>query len=315
MHESFIMITHVALSGGGIKGMAYLGILRYLYIENMINDIRYASGSSIGALYCLYIALKTPVDFIESEYVDLLKEINNSRYLCIDKTSFSKLLQSNGFISVEFMMRPVKKYLKQVYEVDDMTYIELAKRTGVNIFINTTCVNNGQRTIFSLENTPNASVIDSIMASMSVPIMFEPVCIDGEYHIDGVISKDLPMDIFVNVPKENILAVLIMPSDKLKNSVNYEKNTEFNFMNYILICMQIMTMNLVHQSGNKIANRNEFYLLKLEDLPYDESFKFEMGEHDVMVKLEQHDVDNLILKGFILMAKHMQKRHDVAKLT
>lgn len=44
-----IMISHLFLSGGGLKGLCYFGILRYLYMENMVADIRTIWGSSIGA--------------------------------------------------------------------------------------------------------------------------------------------------------------------------------------------------------------------------------------------------------------------------
>ena len=308
------MITHIALSGGGIKGMAYLGILRYLYIENMIDSIKYASGSSIGALYCLYIALKIPIDFLENEYMNLLEEINNKNYLCINKSSFGKLLESNGFVSVEFMTRPAKKYLKQLYGEEDITFIELAKKTGVNIYVNATCVNNGQRAIFSLEHTPNISVIDAIMASMSVPVMFEPVYIDGNYYIDGVISMDLPFDVFGNTNPKNILAVLLMPSKNLQPPI-YPKDTDFNFMNYMMICMQIMALNSIHQSVIKFDNNTASFLLKLDDLPYDDAFKFDIREDEVKIKLHQQDIDNLILKGFIHMTNYMKKRNEKSKET
>lgn len=299
------MITHVALSGGGIKGMAYLGILRYFYIENMMEHIRHVSGSSIGALYCLYIALKMPIELIESEYKDLLIEINETNILCIDKSKFAKFLQNKGLTSVEFMTKPAKKYMKQMFDEEDMTFMQLSKRTGINMYINTTCINTGKRHIFSLETTPNASVINAVVASMTVPFLFEPVLIDGHYHIDGVISIDLPLDVFEGVPSENILAVLIMPNNSY---FTHEKEIEYTFLNYMFTCMKIVIMNLIHQSVYKYQDSNEPYLLKLEDLPYDKAFKFDTGDDYIKVKIHQDDVDNLILKGFIAMSNHMKKR-------
>jgi predicted acylesterase/phospholipase RssA len=299
------MITHVVFSGGGIKGMAYLGILRYLYIENMIEHIRFASGSSIGALYCLYLALKIPIDVIESDYVDLLVKINESNKLCIDKSNFGKFLQNKGITSVDFMVEPAKKYMNTKYGTGDMTFMELSKRTGVNIYITTTSVNTGKRCIFSLETTPNASVIDAVVASMTVPLLFEPVYIDGEYHIDGVVSFNLPIDVFQDVPKDNVLACLIMPN---KAIINHEKNEEFTFLNYVFTCLRIFIINLTYQSLTKYIDSDEKHILKLDNLPYDNAFKFDIGYDYIKVKLCQDDVDNLILKGFIEMTNHMKKR-------
>jgi predicted patatin/cPLA2 family phospholipase len=275
----------------------------------MIQHIRFASGSSIGALYCLYLALKIPIDVIESDYVDLLVEINSTNKLCMDKSKFGKFLQNKGLTSVDFMAEPAKKYMKTKYGTEDMTFMELSKRTGVNIYITTTSVNTGKRCLFSLETTPNASVLKAVCASMTVPLLFEPVYIDGEYHIDGVISFDLPIDVFENVPKDNLLACLIVPYKQA--NINCDTNAEFTFLNYIFTCLRIFIINLVYQSVAKYIDSDDKHILKLDDLPYDNSFKFDIGEDYVKVKLCQDDVDNLILKGFIEMTNHMKKRNIV----
>ena len=107
-----------------------------------------------------------------------------------------------------------------------------------------------------------------------------------------------------------------MSSKNLQSSV-YPKDTDFNFMNYIMICMQIMALNSIQQSVIKYDNNKTppSFLLKLDDLPYDDAFKFDIGEEEVKVKLHQKDIDNLILKGFIHMTNYMKKRNEKVKET
>ena len=301
------MITHVSFSGGGIKGICYLGILRYMYIEKMVEHIRYVSGSSIGAFFATVLALKMPVDVLEQDFVELLKDMNDNDILCIKKSSFFNLFEKNAFFSVRFMMIPIIKYLKHMYDIEDITFLDFVKKTGVNLYVNTTNVNTTQRQIFSAENTPNASVIEAVVASMSVPIMFEPVKINGEYYVDGVLSYDMPMDIFSNIPNHNKLGILLMPC-KSEELQTYDKDTELDFMNYFSRISLIMMMNLFQFSTNKYKDKDNMHILKLTDLPYDHSFKFVPYDDSVKIEATQEEIDNLILKGFIDMSNFMQKR-------
>ena len=300
------MITHIVFSSGGIKGISYLGVLRYLYIENIIDNIKYVAGSSIGAYFSVVLALKIPVEFLENELLNILTKIKTENLMSINKNSLINLIEKNGFHKLDFMMNPIILFLKKKYNIEDITFIEFIKKTGVNIYINATNINTTKSKIFSAENTPNISVIDALIASMSVPILFEEMLIDGEYYIDGVLSDDLPLDIFANVPKENILACLLEQSqnDKLKI---YSNGTKLDFIQYIYRIMMMMMTTVINNSGIKYKN-DEFYILKLKDLPYESTFKFYVKDENINIKLEENDIDNLILKGFIDMSTYMTNR-------
>lgn len=301
------MITHITFSGGGIKGFCYLGILRYLYMEKMAGNIRYASGSSIGAYFAMVLGLKIPIDVLEEDFVVLLKEINDSAYLCIKRHNFINLFEKHGFHSPRFLLKPVIKYLKEKYDIEDITFMDFVKKTGVNLYVNATNLNTCERKVFSAENTPDISVLDAVVASMTVPFIFEGIQIDGEYYVDGVISSDMPLDLFENVNKNNVLAVLMMPSEKYA-PLRYEKNTELSFMNYMSRLTYVIIANLTHQSCIKYQNTCPFYILKLTDLPYEGAFRFVAEEDNVRIDVQQIDIDNMILKGFIEMTNHMNER-------
>lgn len=46
--------------------------------------------------------------------------------------------------------------------------------------------------LFSAERTPNVPVADAVMASICLPIVFEPLTIQNELHVDGGIVSNLP---------------------------------------------------------------------------------------------------------------------------
>lgn len=296
-------ISHVIFSGGGIKGICYLGVLRYLYIENMVNSIKNVSGSSIGAYFAMILALKVPIETIEEELKNLLKEINDNHVLDITKEKFGKIFNKFGFHSINFMMQPVISFLKNKYNIDDITFLEFVKKTGVNFYVSTTNINTGQNQIFSVESSPDVSVITAVSASMSVPFLFEPILINGEYYVDGVLSCDLPLEMFDKVDKKYILIVILC--DLHKNKV-YDTNTKFNFFDYSMRISNILLSSLVSQYSKKYINKSKSHVLKIQNVPYDKPFKYIVTGNDIRLELTQEDIDNMILKGFIDMSNYMK---------
>ena len=47
------MITNLVLSGGGIKGLSYIGVVKYLEEKKLLKNINKIAASSIGAIFGL----------------------------------------------------------------------------------------------------------------------------------------------------------------------------------------------------------------------------------------------------------------------
>lgn len=308
--DKISLITHIVFSSGGIKGLCYLGILRYLYIENMVDNIKYIAGTSIGAYFSLLLALRIPLEYIENELSEIVKIIQTGETIQIEKKDFVKIFNTLGFKKLDFLFEPIIKFLKEKYDICDITFIEIAKKLGVNIYISSVNINTGLEKIFSAEDTPNVSVLDATKASMSIPIIFEPICIDNELYVDGALLNEIPIHVFDNVNKDNILAciILLSPKDEVEN---FPKNTNFNLMNYVMRCTKILIHNSLNKLTNKYKNCDAHYVLKIKDLPYDRALKFQFTEEYIKLMINQQDVDNLILKGFIDISNYMNKRFNI----
>jgi predicted acylesterase/phospholipase RssA len=59
-------ITHLVLSGGGMRGVIFIGALRYLYIENLHKNITHIAANSIGSYVALFITFKLTIEEIET---------------------------------------------------------------------------------------------------------------------------------------------------------------------------------------------------------------------------------------------------------
>lgn len=301
------MITHVVFSGGGIKGFCYLGIIRYLYIENLVKNIKYISGASIGAYFGLVLALQIPIDFIENEISIILENIKTNNNLTISKNNFSELFTTFGFLSLDFMMTPILNYLKLKYNIEDITFIDFIKKTGINLYVFTTCINTASKKIFSADDTPNISVIDAVKASMTIPFLFKSSCIEDEYYIDGVISNSVPMNIFKTVPKENKLCVIIY-SGTDEDPMIYAKGNKLDFFLYFSRSIYIMLKNLLSNPIEKYKLKDDLHILKINNLPYAGTFKFKITNKEIIISVSQEEVDNLTLKGYIEIFEYMKKK-------
>lgn len=303
-------ITHVIFSSGGLMGLCYLGILRYLYIENITKNIKYIAGTSIGAYFGLILALKIPIEYIEEELYKIITELNEKQDMVITKNNIFQLFQSNGIYDIRFLMSPIVKYIKTEYDVTDLTYIELTKKNGVNLYVSCTCLNTSSNKIFSIENTPNVSVLESVLASMSIPFFIHPVCIDGEYYIDGIMSKSPQVDnFFLDVNEYNILSFLLYSTCKEDIQV-YERDTRFNFVTYTIRMLQIMLSTLIAHTTDNMENPKYNNVMKIKNLPYSKVVKFRIKNDEILIDVTHEDMENMILKGFVDVTNYMNKRYN-----
>ncbi len=159
----------LVLSGGGTRGGAHLGVLKA--IDELGVKISVISGVSAGAIIgSLYAAGYNP-DAIFEEFKD-------QSYFGISNISWQK--------SGLFTMNSLRKSLESLINKDDFSELKLP------MFINTTDILTGREVIFS-----NGPLFDAIIASASVPVIFEPIFI-GKYQLqDGGILNNLPVDSLV----------------------------------------------------------------------------------------------------------------------
>ena len=103
-------ITHLVLSGGGMRGVIFVGALRYMYINNIHKNIKHIAGCSIGALIGLMMAFKLTIEEME-EILYICKDDNELCYLSIKK--YIRLMTEYGLFNTEILIKHLKNIIKK----------------------------------------------------------------------------------------------------------------------------------------------------------------------------------------------------------
>lgn len=293
-------ITHLVFSGGGLRAICLLGIFRYLYIEKLHDKIHDVAGTSMGAFFCLAFALKIPYEKLEEIIKDLtlIEEVKT-----IDNKSFLNIFTKNGIESAYIYLKPIIKYIKERYNVDNLSFIELSKKTGINLYVSCTNINKNCNQIFSIETTPNVSITDAVAASMSVPFLGIPIEIDDEYYIDGGMTDNFPIEVFNKIPKENILGVAIKISHEYIMK-EYPKNTKISLLQYMSQIYDLFTITFMKHT---LLNRLNDDILIIENSPIKSFLQIEIQKDKIIKNIKPDDIDELIVKGFTDITNYLKK--------
>ena len=189
----------LVLSGGGIKGYAHLGVLRVLERENI--KIDYITGTSIGALIGTLYSIGYSIDDIE-KVLDIINVENfletgsDTTNLPLDKKESLKKysLYVNFDNELNFSLPKGLKGNRETYLVVKDLLKNYANIKNFDDFpiplrIIATNLNTGETKAFS-----KGDISKILIASMAIPTIFEPVEIDGNTYVDGLVSRNLPVE-------------------------------------------------------------------------------------------------------------------------
>ena len=177
----------LVLGGGGVRGFAHLGVIKALYEKGIKPDV--ISGVSAGAIAGSLIADgKTP-----DEAFNLLRHQGFFNYTKV-------LFPREGF----FSLAGLSKHLKGIYTVLNIEELHIPFYAALTNF------NTGKIEYFN-----SGPVLETVIASSSIPVMFEPVLINGEYYIDGGLLDNLPHIPLKDIC-ETIIAVNLIPVNKTR---------------------------------------------------------------------------------------------------
>jgi NTE family protein len=196
----------LVLSGGGSKGLAHVGVIRFLE-EQEIKPLQIA-GSSAGAIVAaMYAFGKSPdeiLSFFKSIYFFHWKHFTFKKAGLIDSDSF-------------------KHYFTNVFK--DATIGDLP----IQVHITGTDMISGKLKIFDADT----KIVDAVLASSAVPGVLSPYEIDGKLYSDGGILNHFPTDVLQG-RCDHLIGVYVSPLQNIEakdlNSIKSVTIRAFNLL-------------------------------------------------------------------------------------
>lgn len=190
----------LALSGGGARGIAHIGVLAALEKYGIYPEI--ISGTSIGALVgVLYASGYQPEAILK-----LIKASKLHKVISLSRPT-------RGLLD----LAKIEKLLRSHIPEDDFS--ALKKR----FYCAVTNLNTGKSELIS-----SGKLIDYVLASASIPIVFEPRIIDGQSYVDGGILNNLPIEPLLDQASV-IIGVHVNHNEELKEISGIKTIAERSF--------------------------------------------------------------------------------------
>jgi NTE family protein len=128
------IINTLVLSGGGVKGLYYIGILKKLEEINIINNITTIAGTSIGAFFGSLIS----IGYTSQELTDFVLLFNLSNIKKITPGNFFSYFGIDDGNNLELVLEKMfnlKGFSKNI------TFKELHEKTKKELIITGVCIN------------------------------------------------------------------------------------------------------------------------------------------------------------------------------
>jgi len=158
--------TGIILSGGGARGFAHAGILKALEEAGIRPDVISAvsAGAIVGALYA------------DGHSPDEIFGIFSEGKSIFDYVRVR--LPGTGLLRMTGLKENLTRHLgvKKIEELE------------IPLYIAATNINRGEITYFRSGN-----ILERVMASAAIPVLFDPVTIEGELYADGGILDNFPV--------------------------------------------------------------------------------------------------------------------------
>ena len=233
----------IALSGGGIRGIAHAGVLKALEENNIKIDI--IGGCSSGSIIASLYAMGYKPDYIFMLFKKYAKEIaklNSKPFLIGLKNSVFKSKKITGLKDGKEIENLCNKMAlrKQIMKISDVTMplvIPSVDITESKEYIFTNKV--PENAVDNSQYITDASIGKAVRASSSFPAVFSPCVIKKHAFLDGGVLDNIPVNEVKKQGADKIIAVKF-DSEKIDN--------KSNIMDIIMKTIDIMGSKISEES-------------------------------------------------------------------
>ncbi len=193
----------LVLSGGGLKGLAHVGVFRALEERGLVPSL--VVGSSIGSLVGAAWAAGASVRQME-------ERARRVRRRDVFQVAHTDMAFRRMLAPAVYRREPLEHLVYSL--VGKIAFSDLKHR----LLINTADLHSGVQVMWGLPGLLDTPVAEAVLASCSLPGIFPPRCIDGRAYVDGAVVENLPVSVAAAVGEGPILAVNVAATSVLRSN-------------------------------------------------------------------------------------------------
>lgn len=249
-----------AFSGGGARGFAHLGVAQAFYEQGIKADV--LAGTSAGAIAAAFLA----AGYLPKRTFEIISEINFLKY-------FRPAISISGLVKLE----KISDLLLDYFPENSFEALE------VPLTIAAVNYTKGEVVYFK-----EGELIKPMLASASIPVVFDPIEIDGDKYIDGGVMNNLPAQV-IRDQVDYLIGVNCNPIAKESTEYGMKGMLErvllmainYNTLDHKQYCdLFIQPDKLAHFKVFSIAKAQEIY-----EIGYEATQKLFIDQPEVLAKL------------------------------
>lgn len=213
---------NLVFKGGGVRGIAYTGVLEVLDTYKILPQIERVAGTSAGAITATLISFRLnftetmrlidSLDYtrvphkVDAEDIEINKMVNLFSRLGErfgDINCIMRLIRRYGWYSSDYFANWMEDVIaSQCNGNRRATFADFQAAGFRDLYIMATNLTTRSAITFSARHTPQVAVVDAVRMSMSIPLYFEALRFDGrnlgqgDTFVDGGVFDNFPIQIF-----------------------------------------------------------------------------------------------------------------------
>ena len=195
---------NLVFEGGGVRGIAYAGVLEVMEEEKILPKIKRVAGTSAGAI----LAVLTGLGYTSAEIKDIVWSLDFNKFKD-DSWGFlrdsKRIFTDYGWFKGDFFREFIGGLIKDKTGNSETTFGELdqmkkEEKPFLDIYLIGSNLSTGYSEVFSAETTPNFRIADAARISMSIPMFFAAIRANErkDVYVDGGLLDNYPIQAFDN---------------------------------------------------------------------------------------------------------------------
>lgn len=282
-------------SGGGVLGIAYMGMLEYLYRIGVMSAVKRVAGTSAGAITACIAAFNLPFADAKRmadslDYSLIAAKSNGSGLVPFDLPGKGeldslfgnvdcayRLIKDYGWYSSEYFYDWLKARIAEQFDptkkLPPYTFGDFADRTlhkngqdFKELYVVGTDLSTKTTAIFCKKDTPDMEVAEAVRISMSVPLFFEAVhssCGRGyppRVYADGGLLFNYPITLFDKEMPPSLTLGAVLKSSSPTPTVN-------SLLDYVVNLMSCSTAIQRQLYENSPLNQSRSIAIDTGEVP------------------------------------------------